>query len=163
MSAPWSVQFRPSPTGTALVAAAHLTAACAAFVALPVAAALVCAGGVALSLGAIAGRMLQVSRWSVLGLELRPDGDAGWLGRDGTWRPAVRLAGVALAPWLVVVALRDQSGRTLGLVVLPDAAEPGEMRRLRMWLRWRPMPAGAGAGGGATVGKTGEKPYGELN
>jgi hypothetical protein len=163
LSAHWTVQFKPSPAAAALLGAAHFAAAWTAWTALPAAAALVCVGGVALSLGTLVARILHRSRWSVLGLELRADGRAAWLGRDGIWHPVARIAGVALAPWLVVVALRDGTGRRLGLLVLPDAVEAVAMRRLRMWLRWRPAPAAGPVDGRAIVRETGEKPFGQLN
>jgi len=163
LSALWSLRFGPSPAAAALAGATHAAAAWSAYVALPALPAALCAAGAALSLGVLTGRFLHWSPRSVLGLELRADGSAAWQDRDGTWRAARGVAGVAFAPWLVVVALRDPAGPTLGLLVLPDAADTEARRRLRLWLRWRPTPVAAAAGGAGNGRGTGQKPLGQLN
>ena len=137
MSAPWSVQFKPSPAGVAVIGAAHAGAAWALYLALPLWPAALCIAGVGVSCGAHLGRLLHRSRWAVLGLSLRPDGSAAWLDRDREWHAAERVSGAVLAPWLIVLALRPGRRRSHGLLILPDALEPGAMRRLRVWLRWR--------------------------
>jgi len=40
--------------------------------------------------------------------------------------------------WLVVVNLCMPGRRGRTLVLLPDCAAAEELRRLRVWLRWRP-------------------------
>jgi hypothetical protein len=128
-----------------------VAAACAACVALPTAPAVLCVAGVAVSLAALLGRLLHRSRWSVLGLELSADGSAAWQDRDRKWHPATGLVGVALAPWLVVLAVRDEAGRSRNVLVLPDTVDSGALRRLRLWLRWRPVPAASAGGRGQSV------------
>jgi len=36
-----------------------------------------------------------------------------------------------------VLAARDHTGRSRTAVILPDAADPEDFRRLRVWLKWR--------------------------
>lgn len=46
--------------------------------------------------------------------------------------------------WLTVLLLRSSSGRRLSLTLLPDALDGEDFRRLRLWLRWIALEAGAG-------------------
>jgi toxin CptA len=59
--------------------------------------------------------------------------------------PARLLPGATAHPWLTVLRLADGHG-TYRLVIAPDSATPEELRRLRVWLRWRAEVSG-GAGG----------------
>jgi Membrane-bound toxin component of toxin-antitoxin system len=115
-------------------------AACAALVALPAVAALICVLGVALSAGACVSAVLQWSRDSVRELALRPDGGAAWLGRDGSWHVAQEVTGAVIAPWLAVIGLKEDGRRMRRLLVMPDAMQGEAFRELRVWLRWRPRP-----------------------
>ncbi|MCZ7564316.1 MAG: hypothetical protein M5U08_11515 [Burkholderiales bacterium] len=159
--------LKPSPAGVALTGLAHAAAAAAALLALPALPAVLCITGIAMSMIAAGGRLLLRSRWSVLGLELHADGTAAWLARDGRWRPAARAAGVALAPWLIALAVEmdGERGTVRTLLVLPDAAEAEGRRRLRAWLRWRPAGATRPDRGEsrAAVVQDGGKPFERLN
>jgi len=157
------VLLKPSPAGAALAAVAHAAAAASALVALPALPAALCVAGVAISMIAAGARLLHRSRRSVLALELHADGSAAWLDRDGRRQPAARVAGVALAPWLIFVALHDARGGGRTLLVLPDAAEAEARRRLRAWLRWRPAPPPARGESRAAAAKGAEKPLEQLN
>ncbi len=142
------MQFRPSLAGAVLVGAGHVAAAWSAYAALPAVPAALCVAGVAVSLGALLGRLLHRSRWSVLALRLNADGSAAWQDLDRTWRPATELTGAVLASWLVLLSIRDETGRSRNVLVLPDSVDRDALRRLRLWLRWRPVPASPASGFG---------------
>jgi hypothetical protein len=123
----------------ALLALLHLIALFSAVVSLdgwPLA--LVEAGVCLSALGTI-GEALR--RWpdSALELELHDDGRAAWRDRGGIWHEANLRNSNYVSSWLMIVALavpRTLASRRL-LVLLPDAAAPEDLRRLRAWLRWR--------------------------
>jgi toxin CptA len=50
--------------------------------------------------------------------------------------PVRLLPGATAHPWLIVMLLAHAEGKWL-TVVAPDSAAPEELRRLRVWLRWR--------------------------
>lgn len=132
--------IRPSPLGAVLVGAIHALAAFAVYVSLPALAALICVAGIVISAGVQGGRLLHWSRRSVRELTLQPDGSAAWRDGDGAWHAAREVTGGVLAPWLMVIGLKE-TGRSLqSLLLLPDAAAAEARRELRVWLRWRPQP-----------------------
>ncbi|WP_153146467.1 protein YgfX [Dechloromonas sp. H13] len=58
---------------------------------------------------------------------------------------AAPLPGATVHPWLTVVRLKTQDGRTHPLIVAVDSMKPEDFRRLRVFLRWRAdfsVPAG---------------------
>ncbi|MBI4291115.1 MAG: hypothetical protein HY661_06530 [Betaproteobacteria bacterium] len=89
--------------------------------------------GVCLSAVGSIGEALQ--RWpgSALELELREDGGAAWRDRRGIWHEGNLRNSNYVSSWLLIVALAP---RRL-LVLLSDAAAPEDLRKLRVWLRWR--------------------------
>ncbi len=110
--------------------------ACA-WIALPGVAFLPVATGIALAWAWHLAQVLQRGRRAVRVLELGADGGARWQDGSGQWREAEILPGSYVSGWLVVVNLGG-SGRHAGpLVLLPDCAGAEELRRLRVWLRWR--------------------------
>jgi Membrane-bound toxin component of toxin-antitoxin system len=136
------VLIRPSPLGAALVGTLHAFAAGAVFVALPLAAAAICVLGLALSAAVLLGEMLQWRRDAVRELSLRPDGGATWRDGDGVWHVAADVSGGVVAPWLIVIGLKENGRRRLPVALLPDALEGEARRELQVWLRWRPHPRG---------------------
>lgn len=120
----------------------HAFAAGAVFVALPVAAAAICVLGLALSAAVLLGEMLQWRRDAVRELSLRPDGGATWRDGDGVWHGAADVSGGVVAPWLIVIGLKENGRRRLPLALLPDALEDAARRELQVWLRWRPHSRG---------------------
>jgi Membrane-bound toxin component of toxin-antitoxin system len=70
-------------------------------------------------------------------LELNPAGGARCEDGRGRWREAEILPGSYVSSWLIVVILGENGRRERSLVLLPDAAPAEELRRLRIWLRWR--------------------------
>jgi hypothetical protein len=128
----------------AAIALAHLAAAVAALVALPGPAAAVVGAGVALSAVVQLRAALQRAPEAVTGLELTADGGVAVAGPTGEWM-AARLGTAAVpAPWLAIATLRDGAGRRRPVVVLPDALDREAFRRLRVWLRWAPVPGPTG-------------------
>jgi toxin CptA len=106
-----------------------------------------------LSLGVLASLVLSLNyhAWrsaqaALTGLELRPDGSAAVEDRQGRWSE-VRIRGSSfVSPALVILNLTVAGARLRrSLVVAPDALTADEFRRMRVWLRWRPAPAGPGA------------------
>jgi len=138
LTAPSAVLIRPSPLGAISIGTAHALAAYAVFATLPALGASICALGIAISVGVHMGGALQWWRSSVHELRLQPDGGAAWRDGDGAWHVAHDVTGGALAPWLMVVGLKE-AGRSLQpLLVLPDTLADRSRRELRIWLRWRP-------------------------
>ena len=85
----------------------------------------------------VAGALFALSE-SVQWLELAADGSANW-GERGGRRQAGQLAPQGLVwPGLVVIRLLPAAGRgSRALALDPWSAEPGTLRALRVWLRWR--------------------------
>ena len=138
------VRLGPSRRLAAAVIVAHGAAIAAAVVALPAPAAAIVAAGLAVSTIEHVRRALQRSSLAVAGLELDAGGGAAVAGPAGDWSPA-RLTDAAVpVPWLAVVHLRDALGRRRTAIVLPDTLAPEPFRRLRVWLRWRPVGANGG-------------------
>ena len=70
-------------------------------------------------------------------LELSATGAARCQDGLAQWRDAEILPGSYVSRWLIVVVLGAGGQRQPALVLLPDCAAPEELRRLRVWLRWR--------------------------
>ncbi len=97
------------------------------------------AAGIALAWAWHLGQALQWSAGTVRALELAAKGDARWQDGSGQWHEAEILPNSYVSDWLVVVNLGagGGGGRGRSLVLLPDCAVAEELRRLRVWLRWR--------------------------
>lgn len=81
---------------------------------------------------------------AVVGVELRLDGSGAIQDRRGHWREVGVLGSTFVSPLLTVLNLRlSGAGGRRSLIVTPDALGADEFRRLRVWLRWRGMPADA--------------------
>jgi len=110
--------------------------ACA-WISLPQPAFLPVAAGILLAWAWHVARALQWGKTVPRALELNAKGGARY--RDGTeqWQEAEILPGSYVSGWLIVVILGAGARRRRSLVLLTDAAEAEELRRLRVWLRWR--------------------------
>ncbi len=78
-------------------------------------------------------------------ITLRIDGDCAceFQCRSGEWRGADLLGSSFVSPYLAVLNLKPADGRfAKHLVILPDAVNADDFRRLRVWLRWRCEKAG---------------------
>lgn len=77
-------------------------------------------------------------RHSLIALRLDADGGCKFQTRTGTWHEAALLGSSFVAPHLTVLNLKPAGGRLVKhLVILPDAVDAEEFRRLRVWLEWR--------------------------
>lgn len=138
MSQTLTVTLRPSRAlALALTLMAGAALACT-WISLPLAAFLPAAAGIALAWIWHLAPALQRGRRAVRALELRAQGDARWQDAAGQWNEAEIQSGTYVSNWLVVVDLGSPGRRGRSLVLLPDSAASEELRRLRVWLRWRP-------------------------
>jgi hypothetical protein len=105
---------------------------------------------IALAAAALASAAWSFRRWrggfpaAVSGLTCLHDGRLGVRLRDG--RESIREVEPAtlVLPALVVIAARESGGaRVAPLVVLADSCLAAELRKLRVWLRWRTRASGA--------------------
>jgi toxin CptA len=131
------VQLRPSRTLVIALAIGHLLALVAAATGLPAAAATLVVLGLGLSLFHHLRLAIHRSALAVAGLTFSADGRFAVADPAGAWLSADLRHFAVPAAWLAVLAARDYAGRSRTAVVLPDAADPEEFRRLRVWLKWR--------------------------
>ena len=132
-----TVSLRPSRVlALALTVMAAAAFACA-WVSLPRLALAPVAAGIALGWIWHVAQAMQRSRSALRTLELNAKGGARCEDARGEWREAEILPGSYVSSWLVVVALGAGGRRWRSLVLLPDAATAEDLRRLRVWLRWR--------------------------
>jgi hypothetical protein len=131
------IDIRPSLILSSALSALHFLALAAAWVSLTGWAQYLVVSGVLLSGAATLGSVLQLLPAAVMSLELHADGRASWRDRRGGWHQG-GLGGGHYVSWvLVVVGLRPAERRIRRLVLAADSAPPEDMRRLRVWLRWR--------------------------
>lgn len=95
------------------------------------------AAGIALAWAWHLAQALQRGKHPLRALELRTKDSARWQDGSGQWQEAEVLPSSYTSDWLVVVNLRGSDRRHRALVLLPDCAAAEELRRLRVWLRWR--------------------------
>lgn len=132
-----TVTLKPSRVlALALTLMAGAALACA-WISLPVLALAPVAAGVALTWAFHFVQALQLGNGAARALDLGAQGDARWQDGSGQWREAEILPSSYASGWLIVVNLRGSGKRHRSLVLLPDAAAAEELRRLRVWLRWR--------------------------
>lgn len=143
--APLRIELKPSYLLAGLLGLAHVLALGAAWVSLAGWPRYLVATGILISLAVCVAGALHRRRDSMAALELRADGDAAWMDGDGRWHDCRVAQDHFVSPLLVVLALERDGAAQQRVVLLPDSAAAEDLRRLRVWLRWRP---GAGAGGG---------------
>ena len=95
------------------------------------------AAGIALAWAWHLAQALQRGRSATRTLELNATGGARCQDGLGQWLDAEILPGSYVSGWLIVLILGAGGRRRRALVLLPDAAATEELRRLRVWLRWR--------------------------
>ena len=75
---------------------------------------------------------------SLVGVRLDADCGCEFQLRAGPWHEAGLLGSSFVSPYLTVLNLRPAGGRfAQHLVILPDAVDAEDFRRLRVWLKWR--------------------------
>jgi toxin CptA len=75
---------------------------------------------------------------SLIALRLDADCCCEFQTRAGAWHEATLLGSSFVAPYLTVLNLKPAGGRLVKhLVILPDAVNAEDFRRLRVWLKWR--------------------------
>lgn len=80
----------------------------------------------------------RTQQGSLIALRLDADGRCEFQTRTGAWREAALLGSSFVAPYLTVLNLKPAGGRLVKhLVILPDAVDAEDFRRLRVWLKWR--------------------------
>jgi hypothetical protein len=119
-----------------LTAVAGAALACA-WISLPQLAFAPMAAGIALAWAWHLTRALHWRRSAIRTLELSATGAVRCQDGLGQWRDGEILAGSYVSRWLIVAVLGSGDGRRHSLVLLPDCAAAEELRRLRVWLRWR--------------------------
>jgi hypothetical protein len=95
------------------------------------------AAGIALAWAWHLAQALHRTAGTVCALELAAEGNARWQDGSGQWYEAEILPSSYVSSWLVVVNLGAGGGRRRSLVLLPDCAAADDLRRMRVWLRWR--------------------------
>jgi toxin CptA len=132
-----AVSLRPSRVlALSLTLMGGAALACA-WISLPPLAFAPVAAGIVLALAWHLAHALQRGEGSARALELTANGDARWQDGSGQWHQVEILASSYVSDWLVVVNLGAGGARGRSLVLLPDSAGADELRRLRVWLRWR--------------------------
>lgn len=119
----------------ALTAVAGTALACS-WISLPGLAFLPVATGIVLTWAWLCAQALHRVGSAARTLELGADGGVRCRDVRGQWHEAQLQPGSYVSGWLIVLILRA-NGRLRSLVLLPDAAAAEELRRLRVWLRWR--------------------------
>ena len=132
-----SLALRPSRVlALALTLMAAAALACA-WISLPALAFAPVAAGVALAWTWHCAQALQQGAGAVRTLELGVQGGVRLQDGRGAWQEAEILPDSYVSGWLIVVNMATGGRRRRSLVLLPDAAAAEDLRRLRVWLRWR--------------------------
>jgi hypothetical protein len=138
VTAACSVALKPSATLAVLTASLHALALASAWLGLDGLPLLVTASGVLLSGIWNVGDALLAWPSSIHAMELEENGAGAWLDRAGRSHAVIGTRTSWVSAGLVVVGLKTSRWRTRWLVLLPDAAAAEPLRKLRIWLRWRP-------------------------
>jgi toxin CptA len=136
---PIHVDLRTSRALAALLGAGCLVA-CALVVILPLPvwlASLAILAGVLATSRALMLHALLLRPSSVVRIEVTASGEMRCTMRSGEMVAATVLGSSTVMPWLTVLNL-ELPGKRLArhAILLPDAVEADEFRRLRVWLRW---------------------------
>ncbi len=138
MSQAFSVFLRPSRVLALVLTLMAGAALASAWIGLPGLAFPPVALGIVLAWNWHLARALQRGTAAIRTLELNASGAIRYQDGLEQWHEAEILPGGYVSGWLIVVILGIGGKRDRSLVLLPDSAETGELRRLRAWLRWRP-------------------------
>lgn len=132
-----TVSLRPSRIlALALTLMAGAALVCA-WISLPGLALVPVTAGISLAWASYLAQALQRGKRAARALELGEQGLARWQDGSGHWQETEILPSSYASNWLVVVNMGGSGWRGRSLVLLPDCAAAEELRRLRVWLRWR--------------------------
>src|SRR5262249_4405151 len=87
-------------------------------------------------LASLVGWLTHTSR-QARSLELHEDGRASWADRKGDWREGRLGRSTYVSPVLVILELKPGGKGRRWMVLMGDSAPAEDLRRLRVWLRWR--------------------------
>lgn len=138
------VQLRPSRfLAYALVAAHAASASVLIPLDLPSGFKLVLVGLIAFALARILWRtVLLRNPQSLVGIQLLEGDRVDVQTRNGAWHEARLLGTTYVTPLMTVLNLQIVGHRfARHVVIAPDSAEPAQLRRMRVWLRWAYVPA----------------------
>jgi hypothetical protein len=145
-----SIEIGRSPAVAGVLGLFHLLALAAAWTSLSGLSLFLVLGGVLASMAASVVRALNLQRDAAKSLELHADGRVFWGDGEGVRHAAELDRGHYVSPLLVVVDLRPLTGGRKRVMLAADAVRGEDMRRLRVWLRWRHAqpsgPAGSSSG-----------------
>jgi hypothetical protein len=142
--APIRVELRPSRGFAGLLAAAH-GAVLALLLLMPMPAALGITGALAILASAyrsISRQALRRGSQAVNALEFSDREAMRIRTGDGVWHSGRVLGSSTVGTGLTVLNLRVDGGTTRHVVITADGIDRDDFRRLRVWLRWGPGPAG---------------------
>jgi toxin CptA len=133
----------PSRGLTWLLSGGHAAAAVLVWVTLPIGWSLAaCAALVASLLFALGRHARRSAGAAVVEVALRQDGRVDLRRRDGACLQERLLPSTFVSPMLVILNLAGNRWRPPRAVLVPaDSVAADDHRRLRVWLRWRPVPA----------------------
>jgi toxin CptA len=135
---PLSIALHPSRHLAAVLAAAHLAAVAAfATLGLPLWAVTGICAALAVNGWRAARMALLRESESIIALEARGENGLPYRTRAGVWQESRLLPTSYVSPWLTVLNLESKGTRRVRhVVILPDAIDGEDFRRLRAWLRW---------------------------
>jgi len=132
-----AVSLKPSRTLALALSAVAAAALGCVWISLPRLAFVPLAAGIVLAWAWHVAQALQLGKWATRALELDATGSARCQDGRGQWRETDLLPGSYASSWLIVLNLGGRGQRRRALVLLPDSAADDDLRRLRVWLRWR--------------------------
>lgn len=138
MSPVCSVVLRPSRSLAVLASATHALAILAVFSSLDGIPLLLVLTGAALSAAWCVAKSMLWLPDEVASFEVMPDGAARWSDGGGGSHFASVIQVAWCSEFVVVVGLQGADFRWHWVLLLPDSAETGSLRCLRVWSRWRP-------------------------
>lgn len=131
------LELRSSPRLAAALSVAHIGAAGCLFpIELPVSVKLIVGAGLIISLvHTLCRHALRCSAHSICELGCNPEGEWELSTRRGESFRGVRLSSSYVHPELVALSFRVGRWRRRSVILLPDALNAGDLRRLRVHLR----------------------------
>lgn len=141
------VELKPAPRLAALLVIAHLSALFL-LATVPLATPLLAlaAAGLVISAGfSVTRHALRRGARAVTALEFTDRERVRVRLGDGSWLDGRLLGSSTLGTVLTVLNVRTDHGGTVHVAITGDGIDHDDFRRLRVWLRWGPRPAGVDA------------------